>query len=314
LVNARLSYILPDNVDNLRLDGRAPINGTGNALPNFITGNGAANTLMGGAGNDTLDAGAGADILEGGTGDDVYFVDTWGDQVREYAGEGTDWVYASTDYTLGSNVENLMLQGIASVKGSGNELNNCIVGNNGHNALSGADGNDSLSGQYGDDTLSGGTGNDTLEGGAGNDTYLFGRGSGQDVVYDFDPSSTSQIVGYTRSFVNRRPIYASVPEFTDTARWDSAVRSDQLWFARSGSDLQVSIIGTADRVTLAGWYNGIYSQIDRFQAGDGKVMLRTQVDALVNAMAAFAPPAAGQTNLPSSYQTALAPTLAANWT
>jgi hypothetical protein len=30
-------------------------------------------------------------------------------------------------------------------------------------------------------------------------------------------------------------------------------------------------------------------------------------------MAAFAPPAAGQTSLPSDYQSALAPVIAANW-
>jgi hypothetical protein len=33
----------------------------------------------------------------------------------------------------------------------------------------------------------------------------------------------------------------------------------------------------------------------------------------VSAMAAFSPPAAGQTTLPANYQTALAPVIAANW-
>jgi hypothetical protein len=36
----------------------------------------------------------------------------------------------------------------------------------------------------------------------------------------------------------------------------------------------------------------------------------TQVETLVQAMASFTPPAAGQTTLPQSYQTAL---IAANW-
>jgi len=37
------------------------------------------------------------------------------------------------------------------------------------------------------------------------------------------------------------------------------------------------------------------------------------VDALVQAMAAFAPPGAGQTTLPDAYRTALEPVLAASW-
>jgi hypothetical protein len=45
----------------------------------------------------------------------------------------------------------------------------------------------------------------------------------------------------------------------------------------------------------------------------GQLQLDTKVEALVQAMAAFSPPAAGQTTLPPAYQTALAPVLAANW-
>jgi len=37
------------------------------------------------------------------------------------------------------------------------------------------------------------------------------------------------------------------------------------------------------------------------------------VDALVNAMASFTAPPAGQTTLPENYQTTLAPVIAANW-
>jgi hypothetical protein len=39
----------------------------------------------------------------------------------------------------------------------------------------------------------------------------------------------------------------------------------------------------------------------------------TQVDLLVNAMAAFAPPAVGQTTLSATYQSALNPVIAASW-
>ena len=46
---------------------------------------------------------------------------------------------------------------------------------------------------------------------------------------------------------------------------------------------------------------------------DGKMLLDSQVDALVSAMASFAPPPAGQITLPADYQAALNPVIAANW-
>lgn len=66
--STRLTYTLPNNVENLILTGTTAVNGTGNALANVITGNNAVNQLNGQAGNDTLNGGAGNDILDGGTG------------------------------------------------------------------------------------------------------------------------------------------------------------------------------------------------------------------------------------------------------
>jgi VCBS repeat-containing protein len=172
LVQSSVSYTLSDNVENLTLTGTAAIDGTGNALNNVITGNSGANTLSGGAGNDILDGGAGADLLQGGTGDDTFIVDNIGDRVVESAGEGIDTVQASVSYTLADNVENLTLTGLGNINGTGNALDNVIIGNGGTNVLSGLDGNDTLVGNAGNDTLDGGTGADNLQGGAGNDLYV----------------------------------------------------------------------------------------------------------------------------------------------
>jgi hypothetical protein len=57
--------------------------------------------------------------------------------VIEDAGAGTDFVQSSVSYALGANIENLTLTGTAAIDGSGNELNNVIIGNAGANALSG---------------------------------------------------------------------------------------------------------------------------------------------------------------------------------
>ncbi|PXX09490.1 Ca2+-binding RTX toxin-like protein [Nitrosomonas ureae] len=71
IVSTRLTYTLPNNVENLILTGTAAVNGTGNALANVITGNTAANQLAGLTGNDTLNGGSGNDILDGGTGTNI---------------------------------------------------------------------------------------------------------------------------------------------------------------------------------------------------------------------------------------------------
>ncbi len=181
VVYASVSYSLSANVENLALTGTAAISGTGNALANEITGNDAANTLFGGLGNDTLsgqggndilNGGLGADFMAGGTGNDVYVVDNVNDRVSEFAKQGIDTVRSAISYTLGANVENLVLVGTQAIAGTGNILANVITGNDAANTLFGGLGNDTLSGQGGNDILNGGLGADTMKGGLGNDVYV----------------------------------------------------------------------------------------------------------------------------------------------
>ena len=69
-VEAWISYTLPRNVEILRLQGDADLNGTGNAAPEALVGNTGRNRLEGGGGNDVLNGKAGDDTLVGGTGAD----------------------------------------------------------------------------------------------------------------------------------------------------------------------------------------------------------------------------------------------------
>ncbi|MFN5514685.1 MAG: bluetail domain-containing putative surface protein [Cyanobacteriota bacterium] len=150
-VNASIAYTLPNNVENLTLNGSANINGTGNTANNKLTGNAGNNTLTGLAGNDALDGKAGADTLIGGLGNDTYTVDNVGDVITENANEGTDSVKSSINYTLGANLENLTLTGSAGINGTGNALKNKITGNTGANILNGGAGADTLAGKGGND-------------------------------------------------------------------------------------------------------------------------------------------------------------------
>jgi Ca2+-binding RTX toxin-like protein len=149
-----VNWTLGNNLENLTLTGTSNLNGTGNSL---------ANTIRGNAGNNILSGGAGSDTMIGGAGNDTYVVDATGDVVTELVGEGVDQVNSSVTYTLAGNVENLTLTGTSAINGTGNALDNVLLGNSANNTLTGGAGND---------TLDGGTGNDTMVGGSGNDTYV----------------------------------------------------------------------------------------------------------------------------------------------
>ena len=142
---------------------------TGDAGNNYLTGNGGNDILSGGDGNDTLDGGTGNDSMAGGMGNDTYTVDSTADVVTEALNAGTDTVQSSVNCTLGANLENLTLTGTAATSGTGNALNNIIIGSNNASTLSGMDGNDIITGGTGSDTLVGGLGNDSLDGGNGSD-------------------------------------------------------------------------------------------------------------------------------------------------
>jgi VCBS repeat-containing protein len=200
LVQSGITYTLTDNVENLTLTGTDVINGKGNTLNNIINGNVAANvldggagadsiyagagddTLLGGTGNDILDGGAGADAMSGGLNDDTYAVDNIGDLVIENLNDGTDLVQSSITYTLTDNVENLTLTGTANIDGTGNVLDNIILGNSGSNTLTGLEGNDTLNGGAGADTMLGGIGNDTYVVDNAGDVVTENLGEGIDLV------------------------------------------------------------------------------------------------------------------------------------
>ena len=239
-------------------------------------------TLLGGAGNDTLDGCFGRDSMAGGTGNDFYLVDNVKDAVIENDSEGTDTVQSRTSYVLPDNFENLTLAGAGTINGSGTALDNRLTGTSGTNTLTGDAGNDTLDGK---------AGTDLLIGGAGEDTYVFGRGYGRDTVRDNDDS----------------------PGNADAVRFPAGVRADQIWLRHLGNNLEASIIGTADKLTIENWYLGSSYHVERLKTADNRLLLDSRVELLVQAMAAFAPPAAGQSTLPPTYQDALAPVIAANW-
>jgi Ca2+-binding RTX toxin-like protein len=171
----------------------------GSAGNDLLKGAAGRDRLDGGAGKDSLDGGGGIDTMVGGGGNDVFYV-TAGDVVRESKGGGTDTVRSGVNFTLGNNVENLVLSGAKDVRGVGNTLANNLTGNNGDNTLIGNSGADVLKGNGGSDVLRGGAGSDKLTGGGGADSFRFDTklgASNVDRVTDFKPGTDTVVLDQT---------------------------------------------------------------------------------------------------------------------
>jgi len=244
-VLSSVSYVLGWNIENLTLTGTGDTTCTGNDLSNVITGNSGNNslnggssndTLYGGAGNDTLIGGGNSDALYGGLGDDDYGVEFSGDRVIEAADQGTDQVRSSITYTLGVNLENLILVDTGNINGTGNSLNNTITGNSGNNAIAGEEGNDSLYGGSGNDTLYGGGGVNSLAGGLGDDTY--GVNATSDVITEVANEGTDEVI--------------SAITYTLGANLENLTLSDTSSINGTGNSLNNTITGNSGNNALSG--------------------------------------------------------------
>jgi Ca2+-binding RTX toxin-like protein len=176
-------------------------------------------SLYGYEGNDWLFGNGGDDLIDGGEGVDYL-----------YGQEGNDVLYgqAGTDY---------------------------LYSGYGDDVLDGGEGDDFLSGEYGNDVLDGGLGNDSLSGDLGNDLYLFGRGLGQDTIYNYD----------------------WIPEDIDTLRFAQDVARSDVEIVRSGDDMVFRIKGTSDQVTVQQWMADPSYQLEKVEFGDGTVLTAQEV-------------------------------------
>ncbi|WP_234418735.1 calcium-binding protein, partial [Xanthomonas fragariae] len=172
----------------------------------------------------------------------------------------------------------------------GGDQNDRLNGGTGNDLLLGGVGNDSLFGEDGDDVLDGGAGNDTLDGGYGNDVYRFGRASGSDRISSYDYSSSN-----------------------DKVVFGGGVAIDQIWLARSGNDLVLSIAGTNDQLSIANWFDDSGYQVDQLQTADGKILDASELTNLVAAMSSYNAPVGGQMTLGSPEYEKLVPVIVASW-
>ena len=260
------NMITGDNYNNT-------INGT--AGLDYIQAGAGNDTVNAGDGNDIIDGGAGSDVLSGGSGDDTFLIngiDTSYDRFQGDAGydviqggSGDDTIRVNNfagNYTvekidggLGTNVlSGTQYNDVIDL--SGTDLVNIVN-------IDGGAGNDTITGSSGNDTIIGGAGSDVLAGGAGNDTYFFGIGGGTDTINDYDTTDGNE----------------------DTVQL--GVNPLDLIFSESGNNLTVGINGTTDKVTIQNWSSDSANTIEVYRAADGSQLLGTEVDQLIQAMAAF---------------------------
>ena len=256
-VQSSINWNLGANLENLTLIGTNAINGTGNELSNVLIGNNGSNVLNGGDGNDTLDGRAGNDTMIGGLGDDTYIVDATGDAITETDAGGMDTVRSSITWTLGANLEALILTGTVTINGSSNDAANTITGNNANNILLGKGGNDSLNGGAGNDTLDGGSGADTLTGGSGRDRFVLtalndSLITGMDTITDF-------VIGTDTLDAPTAVAAGSIVRITST--------SGQSFSADGVAAALTTTNFAANRAALLSFSNGNYLAINNGTAG-----------------------------------------------
>src|SRR6202007_2188950 len=99
--------------------------------------------------------------------------------------------------------------------------------------LYGGAGNDLLDAGDAGDYLDGGTGNDIMIGGNGADHYVIQRNAGTDTIYNYDNDSGVDSVSYDQA---------------------DNIQYSELWFSKSGKDLQVKILGTTTVTTVKDWF------------------------------------------------------------
>lgn len=241
VTTALSSYTLSTKEPNdLTYIGSSDFAGTGTIKNNIITSS---------IGNDKLDGGKGTDTLIGGKGNDTYILDSIKDIVVEEANSGIDTIQSSVTFSLAAlvNVENLTLIGTKAINGTGNNLDNTILGNSAKNVING------------------GLGNDILTGGNSADTFQFNTAlnssTNVDTITDFvhgtDKIQLSRsIMSSLNSGTKLNPLdfalSTAVLDASDRIIYDQS--SGALYYDADGSGavaaIQIAIIGVETHATL----------------------------------------------------------------
>ena len=260
-----------------------------------------ADEITTGRHDDTVYAGKGDDIVYAGSGHDVLYGD-----------KGNDTLYGQggNDHLIG---------------GKGNDT---LYGGTGNDILDGGKGKDILLGGAGDDILYGGKGKDILSGGAGNDRIIIGDGKDK-ILFDLGDGQdtiTRDATGFL-SLDDDDKTHQHKERDSAEITFGEGVSIEKLWFQQDGMNLQVSILGSNDSLTIEDWYSpdtstsnhkGRYHDnddfpIEEFETATGYELEAEKVQILVQAMAAFSPQAASDGSLSPDAKAGIDAAIASAW-
>jgi len=241
------TYVLGNNLENLKYTGTAAFTATGNVLDNAITGGDKGNKLDGGAGNDTLAGGLGADSLQGGLGNDSITAGAGKDTVDGGLGDDVlGGLGAFSNYTVkrptltdtvltDKSGNEITVRGVESFVFNGVTLTLKQVQDN----IASPD-SDDLRGGDGNDVMNGGAGSDTMAGGAGDDHYTVDV-AGDVVKEDADAGTDDVTVAFTA---------AATYALTDNVEHATVTGSAAVNLA--GNELDNKLTGNSAANTLTG--------------------------------------------------------------
>ena len=252
------------------------------------------NYFYGGAGNDLIFASQGANnnyFFNIGDGNDaisnpigsvgtVFFGEEISKNNIKFVEDGTSIIAKLTDSNdslklasqlYGNRIRNLIFADgtsytAAEIKAlieiDGTTDNDSLKGSIYAETLYGYAGDDTINAGNGNDTLIGGVGTDSLLGGAGNDFYSFSSGDGDDVISDSSG--------------------------VDTITLDSTVnKSDVAMYMDSNNNLIIDY-GSTGGQDVVNIQNQLANTIEQVQLGDGEYMTSTEINSLIQNMAAYA--------------------------
>lgn len=308
----------------LNSDGTLPIelaqfsDGTSTAFADLVIekrthyGTKKDDVIITGRHDDTIYAKKGDDIVYAGSGHDVLYGD-----------KGKDHLYGQggNDHLFGEKGKD-SLDG-----GTGNDI---LEGGEDKDTLLGGAGNDTLYGGKGKDTLIGGAGNDRIIIGDDEDKILFGLGDGQDTITQ---DATGFVIDDKHHHHHHDDDHHGHHDDDDDhhknhEKRDSAeitfgegVSIEKLWFQQDGTNLQVSILGTNDALTIEDWYAVSADPkhkhddfpIEEFETLSGYELEGEKVEILVQAMAAFSPQAASDGSLSAEEQAGIDAAVVMAW-
>lgn len=234
---------------------------------NHIESDTSSNSITTGINDDFVWSGNSHDTINTGSGDDLIYSDNGSNTID--AGDGNDTINSGYSY----NTINT---------GAGNDSINIGFG---HNIINSGDGNDTINSYHSNDTINAGDGdntitsdtcsnvitsgsgndfiwsgggNNTINGGAGDDVYMFNPAAGNNIINDSD--------GYD----------LVVFDTNEVSKSNIAVYLD------SSNNLVIDYGSTGSQSVVTG------SGIDRIQLTDGEYMSATDINALIQNMAAYA--------------------------